>query len=333
MKKIVLVCLLAATSPANAFHINPSNKSNAEASSEGHFLDMISEPVHEGLTRSARVLFWEQCDGMSEIPSYCGSERKAPKTIYDSIIRGNWWADDPNQNLYKARQAVWLGYMVDAEKIAKSGKDTIDQTYKMHYRSHYGDMQFLHAMAFKDGVAAAETKSKIYMWMEFLYRMATGEIVSSTKFSDVKVKGIEHYFNRHQHWEVRWVMQPRYLLAHKNDFSEHALGAMLHLVQDSYSTSHVERVFEPTGKCQNGYINRFFSYSHQSSKKHGKSDTREGYHKTAYPKSSNPVTVGAQLIMFAKSKAGWESEVVPYLDSIVFCLSDSAMESGPGDFI
>lgn len=332
MKKIVFLCLLIIVSTANSFHINPSNRSLVDGSSDDHFLDRISEPVHEALTRKTREEYWRICDADIEVSKYCGSNRTVPSTINDSLIRGNWWADDPNQNLYKARQVVWLGNMINAERRAKSGSHVIDQKYKIHYRSHYGDMQFLHSMAYKDGISALETRDKIYMWLEFLYQIATKQIGPSTKFSEVDIQGLSKYFNRHQHWEIRWVMQPRYLLSRKDDFSEHAIGAMLHLIQDSYSTSHVERVFEPTSRCQYGYISRFYSYSNQNSKKHGESDTWEGYEKTSYPESSNPITVGAHMMAFAKSSADWKTKVLPYLDSTVFCLGDSPLESGPGEF-
>lgn len=332
MKKIVFFCLLISASTAYAFHINPSNRSLVNSSTDDHFLDKISEPVHEALTRNTREAYWNMCDSDVEISKYCGSNRTVPSTINDSLIRGNWWADDPNQNLYKARQAVWLGNMIDAERRGKSDKHVIDQRYKMHYRSHYGDMQFLHSMAYKDGISALETRNKIYMWLEFLYQIATKQIKAKTKFNEVDVRGLNEYFDRHQHWEIRWIMQPRYLLSRKNDFSDHALGAMLHLIQDSYSTSHVERIFESTSSCQYGYINRFYSYSNQDSKKHGESDTWEGYEKTSFPESSNPITVGAQVMAFAKSSANWKTTVLPYLDSTVFCLSESTLESGPGEF-
>ena len=332
MKKVLLICLFLITSIANAFHINPSNRSLVNGSSDNHFLDKISEPVHEALTRNSRELFWNICDSDTKINKYCGDSRKTPSTISDSLIRGNWWADDPNQNLYKARQAVWLGNMFDAERRAKSGRYVIDQKYKMHYRSHYGDMQFLHSMAYKDGVSAEETKRKIYMWLEFLYQMATKQIGANTKFSEVNVKGLEEYFNRHQHWKLKWIMQPRYLLSRKDDFSEHALGVMLHLIQDSYSTSHVERVFESTDSCKNGYINRFYSYNNQKSKKHSASDSWTGYEQNSHPEYSNPISVGAQIMVFAKSTADWKTKILPYLESNVFCLADSPLKSGPGDF-
>lgn len=332
MRIISIALLLLILNSAHAFHINPSNRSIINGSGDKHFLDKISEPVHEALTRKTREEYWKTCEDFEPTEKNCLEKPNHPKTINDSIIRGVWWADDPSQNLYKARPVVWLGNMLDAERRAKSGRYTIDQKYKMHYRSHYGDMQFLHAMAYKDGVDAEETKRKIYMWLEFLYQIATKKLGAENKFEDVDVKGLSDYFGRHQHWKLKWMFQPRYRLKNSDDFNDHALGIMLHLIQDSYSTAHVERVFNESSNCVDGYIKSFYSYSKQSPSKHKVADTWKGYSNTTFSKESNSVTVGAKLMHFVKNNSDWNKEVLPYLDATVFCLADNPEPSGPGHF-
>lgn len=334
MKNVLIILLLLSINDAYAFHINPSNRSITNGPDDKHFLDRISEPVHESLTRETIEEYWNTCGDTNPNESLCLQKPNHPKTINDSIIRGVWWADDPNQNLYKARHAEWLGNMLDAERRAKSGRYTIDQRYKMHYRSHYGDMQFLHAMAYKDGVDTEETRRKIYMWLEFLYQIATKKLGPESEFKGVNIDGFSDYFGRHQknNWKLKWIFQPRYYLSRSDDFSEHALGVMLHLIQDSYSKAHVKRVFKETSQCKNGSIQSFYSYSHQSSSKHGAMDTWEGYTNSEFTKDSNPVSVGAKLIHFVKENSDWKADVLPYLDSTVFCLDENSKPSGPGAF-
>lgn len=334
MKTLYAVACVALTlsTTTYAFHLNPANRSISSTSNDKHFLDKISEPVHEMLTRKAREHYWEACNQEASSTSGCPSTRESPATINDSLIRGVWWSDDPNQDLYKARQSIWLGHMFDAERRAKSGRYKINDQYMMHYRSHYGDMQFLHSMAASDGEDASTTKKNVLMWAEFLYQIATNKIGRETKFSEVAVDGLSKFFGRQSDWQLQWILQPRYRLKRPDDFSEHALGALLHMIQDSFSAAHVKRDFTPTDKCPSGQIIQFLSYTNQNSSKHGAADTRASFETSNLPSNANPIDIGAKIIGFARSNTEWSKEVRPYLDTTIFCLSDEAKTAGPGGF-
>ncbi len=331
-KKILcFVFLIACSSVVKAYNINPLNRGITVKTDGLGFLNMVTEPVHEFITRRAREIYWDRCKKGGLNNAICPQNPKHPSVIHDSLIRGIWWSDDPNQNLYKGLQLVWVGNMQDAARRAKDKKYTIDGKYKMHYRSHYGDMQFMHAMASKDGEQAEDTRLKILMWAEYLYEISIGNLREDTLFKDVPVNGLDNYFKRQADWKLSWLMQPRYLLRHfNNDFADHALGALLHMIQDSFSDSHVERVYTSTEKCSAGFVKRFNSYARQSSYSHGEADTFHAYDTNNFPVHFGPIEVSANLIWLSRNKSDWNLIVRPYLEGTVFCFDGQQVVSGPG---
>ena len=322
-------CLVAATIVAVAcgFHINPRNRT--EAPNGNPLLDRISEPVHERITRQAREAFAERC--RAEQGNDCDRGVNEP-VIQDSLVRGVWWSDDPNQDLYQARQAEWLADLTGAGLRAKRHV-TMDGRYKMVYRSHYGDMQFLHSMASADGESGSVTRDHIHMWGEFLYTVATGKLQRESHFRDVTVVGLGEYFVRQRDWELRKILQPRFFLRdNPHDFEDHALGALLHMVEDSYSAAHVERDYTATQACPVGRVVSFHSYTNQNSGKHGRADTMAAFENTKYPTGAGPVEVSAQIIWFARTGADWKTEVQPWLDQNVYCFDGELRAADAGEF-
>ncbi|MFQ2470377.1 hypothetical protein ACK312_19025 [Aeromonas caviae] len=335
IKKLVIIILVALLSPtASAFHLNPANRKSENRDHKNKFFDLISENVHEQITNKGREIFLRECES-SENKKGCAYERKLMngRVIQDSLLRGVWWNDDPNQDLYKAKQVIWFGHMKDAERRAKKGV-RIDAAYMMQYRSHYGDLQFLHSMASMDGKKASDTKEDILMWAEFSYKLSIGEISSGDKFSEVNIDRIHKYFGgRHAEWKINWIFQPKYLLVDTpNDFQEHALGTLIHMVEDSYSEAHVARSYVSTEKCRSGRILSFHSYTKQNPSLHSKADTLAGYNSVKNASESSPELAVAKLISFSHSKASWEREVRPYLDGIVYCFDGDPEGSGPGNY-
>ena len=335
MKKTALVLYLAlvAIGNANAFHINPINRDTAASPDNKKFLDHISEPVHERITRQAREIYQESCLKESLADAKCDSTQSHNRTIQDSLIRGVWWNDDPNQDLYKGRQSIWLTHMLDAERRARNAKYKIDDKYMMQYRSHYGDLQFLHSMASSDGEQADVTKKNIYMWGKLAYLVAIGNINENAKFREIAIDDLSNYFKRQSDWPIKWILQPRYHLEDTpNDFAEHALGTLLHMIEDSYSAAHVERDYTSSEQCPSGRIKSFHSYIHQNSTEHSKADTWQGYTETKYPEGAGPVDVAAKIIWFARHGSDWENEVMPYLEKTVYCFEGNPDPAGPGKY-
>lgn len=329
MSKIYTLVLLFIFLSGNAygFKINPMNR--YIVTPPGSVADQFSEPVHERITRLARDRFVNRC--LQETPNEpaCKLNSNPRSVIQDSLIRGIWWNDDPDQDIYKISALTWLGHMWDAKRRANSGKYVIDDKYMMQYRSHYGDLQFIHSMASTDGESATKTKEKIFMWAEFAYRMAIGELKPATKLKQVKVAHLSDFFARQIDWKLRYIMEPKYRLKDTpNDFADHALGSFLHMVQDSYSAAHVERNHSSSAKCPNGSIRRFMAYTHQSAAKHGEADTWSAYRSSRY--TQLPIDVSAQLIWFARRHSDWDRDVAPYLDRVVYCFDEKPKPAGPG---
>lgn len=52
-------------------------------------------------------------------------------------------------------------------------------------RFHFGDLQFLHAVASRDGETAGQTQQSVMMWEEFTWKVAIGTYVLDTKLQHV----------------------------------------------------------------------------------------------------------------------------------------------------
>jgi len=296
----------------------------------GHCEGSAPCPVHEIITRQARQQYLQACAATDRAEA-CRHEFLPQRVIQDSLVRGVWWNDDPNQTLYKAWAPRWLAYMHDAHRRA-SNSTKIDDSYMMQYRSHYGDMQFLHSMASANQETASDTRQRILMWGEFAYRVSLGEFSQKTRFQDVPVAGLDHYFGgRHANWEIRWILQPRYLLRDSpRDFEEHALGSLLHMVQDSYSAAHVERRLSPSEACPAGSIVGFNSYTDQNPSRHGQADVWKSFASVHYGSGVlGPVEASARLIEFSRRKADWK-EVKDFLQDQVYCFDATPRDADDG---
>lgn len=342
---IAIVPLLIFTHKSIAFTLNPLENKYKNNDKNFALLDSISSPVHEEITKQA-LLCAKKADldlilvvGKCSPNDYKSLDSDNAGYLYNPIIRGVWWNDDPNQLLYGASYGKWLAWMRDGAKIAKTKKNylgknrTITKDYYMQYRSHYGDLQFLHAMANDDGIAASITVEGILTWAEFAYAVAIGNISPNTTLSEVTTKNFQNYFNHRGGWSVHYLFAPKWTLGSES-INEVALGTLLHMIQDSYSEAHVERVYEKTDKCSNGRIVQFHSYVKQDHKKHGNADKRSAWLKSSMlTELQNPVRSSAMIIGFVRQKADWDKVVLPYLKEDVFCTDKDAEKSTPGNYL
>lgn len=213
-----------------------------------------------------------------------------------NVIRGVRWNDDPlNQLGHGIFNGIDFGL-----NFAHSCKNSnrIDSKYDLLYRTHCGDMQFLHAMASNKNEKAQETLDKIMMWLEFTYKVATGEVSHNYYFRSVPLKLEEKssiLFNNlildNNKRRLKWQAEYMFTLScnrliklrckkEKNYeakmIRDIALGSALHLIQDSYSNSHVLRETPYEEKksiiTNRGEIIGFYLYSQQDHKKHSLAD-------------------------------------------------------------
>ncbi len=313
------------------------------------YIARFTQPVHEeGIQR---IYGCEGDDGA------CQALEKPSRFAPEAVIYGARWNDNPPFLMERSgmRDCVgktiklpnyskcWAVLFRDAAKCSSKGEFFDAKSgHVLLYRLHFGDMQFLHSMASKDGEPAGDTKSKIMMWAEFTYRLAKGELDRGIELRKTGIKGMETLF-----YNRGWTSQQLFTRGDATfrgpqDFRDFAFGSLLHLVEDSFALSHTERD-EPSGeKCsvvpsqdKPGKILKFLSYTNQDHNKHSEQDNQDAlkYHLVILPSDKmqpNVVAIGRTLKGYYEQKRPWE-EVKRYLDECVFDLEDPTAEAGPGE--
>jgi hypothetical protein len=299
----------------------------------------FTHPVHEEITQ---LIF-----GCDTSPDACADPEIefAPPTV----VAGVRWNDDPpfrlattaiqecktDQTIRVVTQPVcWYNLFRHAEKRARiTYFDGKSKRWNTMYRSHFGDLQFLHSMASRDGERAGVTRDRVMMWAEFAWSVAIGTEKGNTLLKDVKVNGFADFFP-HSGQDVLdlYTLGNRAL---RRGLGDVAFGSLLHVVQDSFAFGHAERAKPfPGAMCpetslpQPGVIRTFRSYSNQDHKKHGAHDAREAF-RNAVQTSPNAIDVGKVLLAMYDEKKPWSS-VEPYL-RCVFAVQDENIEASPGD--
>jgi hypothetical protein len=200
-------------------------------------------------------------------------------------------------------------------------------------RIHYGDLQFVHAMASSDGESPEVTRKNVLMWAEFTWKVATGDYVLGTRLVNT-VPGMEKIFSS------GWSVQQLFTLGdptYRRQIKDVAFGSLLHLVSDSFALGHTQRV-ESTGDiCKDmpddfyepGRIKNFHSYGNQDHSKHRKADSQDALDMHLATVGPNIVEIGQKLLDLYKRGKKWE-EVKPYMECI-FSLDKDVTLSVPGD--
>lgn len=160
-------------------------------------------------------------------------------------------------------------------------------------RGHFGDLQFLHAMA-PEGQEASDTYAGIQMWMEFAYRASRDEFDLRSDAYAAPVKGMQDHFLRGSR-KVGDLLNYRFK---KSQARGVALGQMLHIAQDSFAGCHAER-------DKDGRIIRFLSYGKQSSSEHSKYDGDPSKVQAALAGPLNPVGFAKELLALRVNDKPW----------------------------
>jgi hypothetical protein len=308
-------------------------------------IDKIGESVHEEITN--RIL---GCEGDADV---CGAPDYEPRNAY--VLAGVRWNDDPPFRFEAGHgnfggcepgstirlvtfPRCWGNVFKDGEKRAAKGEDINADSAPLLVRSHFGDLQFLHAMANHDRESPADVQARILAWAEFTWRTALGEYPFSTLVKDVPIAGLSEFFKT-----KGWSIQDLFALGNPHvrkpdQMTELAFGSLLHVVEDSFAEGHVERAM-PDGraKCADtaasypmpGKIKEFHSYVNQSSHKHGESDTRKAFSAQWSGARPNVIDAGRTLNDYFVRRAPW-SEVQPYVHCI-FALENDARPASAGE--
>lgn len=204
----------------------------------------FGEPVHENITLAALL-------AANVIPAEIDSN-----VTYDSVIgglsinvgkpdvweflRGVIWNDDPACALFNDQADNNGSFGFGADWGLQYG-EALGPGNIIH-RSHYGDLQFLHAMGAHVGEDPAVTKGKLMRWLETMYRLSVGDEVSA---GDAINKRLGEFFD--DNTTPRGSETLRSLImgttpSYRNvKIDRRALGICMHIIQDSYALGHTRR--------------------------------------------------------------------------------------------
>ena len=261
----------------------------AEADTAAVFGRLFQSSVHEEITHAAY--------GCTDSPSDCdnavaaGTGEGAPR----SVIQGVQWNDNPPfklqsgwpllgpacfKNLIQLPNAFpecWGAiFGVGAQSSALARRTTVAYGPRslILLRSHFGDLQFLHAMAARDGEPAHETRDNILAWASFAWQVGRGDITPDTVLSSPRAGTAARLFPG-AGMDVTSLFTLGSEPHSARRVQDMAFGSLLHVVEDSFSAAHVEREppVEVDGGWAPGCIDEFHSYGHQDHNAHANADT------------------------------------------------------------
>lgn len=308
-------------------------------------IEKFGEAVHEEITN--RIL---DCNGDAGV---CSNPRWDPALAY--ILAGVRWNDDPpfefssNQGRYQGCRSgnvirlttypeCWVRVFNDGKSMAARNELINRNTAPILLRSHFGDLQFFHSMASEDKEPAAETQRKILMWAEVTWNIATRKIGPGDIVAQINNPIAQEVFVGHG-WSVQdlfaqgnpHIRRPKYL-------ADVAFGSLLHMVQDSFSSAHVQRQKPVANKvCSDmseqikapGKIVEFHSYRNQDPDEHKSDDLRIAFADHWASTSPSVIDVGRKLVEYYEKQSDWEI-VRPYV-SCIFDLATTTTSASAGD--
>lgn len=371
---LLTLALLATVPISEAFQIAPlghpsESRQTRESPSRivqiaGRVGVLVKGPVHEEITQLGFGCPIDLVD--FEADHYCAKSDEGSAPSF--VIYGVRWNDLPpfrltegqgskckklgilNQPACKTEQTIrlstqpdcWYCIFRDAAERAKRSKITGCQkgpgyeVGNLMTRSHFGDLQFLHAMANEDDIPPEETRRKILDWLEFAWRVFTKDIKHTARLNEIAIPTIQEHFSC-----TDWTVADLYILG-RTDFllpkiDLLAFGSVLHTVQDSFASGHVEREIPSLSEfCPGapniphpGRIVEFHSYGSQDGHKHDEEDARDALVRAGAGRWPEAVEATRRLAEYYNDNLSWEG-ARPYLECL-FDLSSGGRRSSPGN--
>ncbi|MDB5744674.1 MAG: hypothetical protein JWR68_2989 [Polaromonas sp.] len=315
-------------------------------------LPMIKNPVHEAITLAAL--------GCTSSPS---NEKDCVQldAIQTNrvVLYGVRWPDDPPFALDRssppnisgcnpsvtmrstAQPKCWLGLFTDAGTKAKAtlkkkpGYPAFGPGHYLLYRSHYGDLQFFHSMANFDGERAGDTQARMRMWAQFLWGVAIKQVATDIYIRDLGFEQISPYFSGDITLTNLFATG---IVEVRKDLDKVALGVLLHMLQDSFSQAHTDRLPETGARCspfsrfsKPGKISQFYSYARQAGSSHDHEDTFDSLGIQTLQTSPTVIDVSRDVITLWNEKASWE-EASKLIDCVID-VQNAETPAGPGRFV
>jgi hypothetical protein len=332
--------LLAVPLLAPAYEINPNshqagNVKRSLKTEYRQYLARLTKPTHEELTRLAL-----QCAESSEKLDWCDVEPLTPSNTtrrfsLEAATHGTRWNDDPNNFFRVNNEFIWF-YWLKAAAV----KNPITDENPLEYRSHYGDLQFLHGMG-SSATSPFNTRDNVLEWSRFAYDVAAGKIPPDATLRELAPRyAFARFFTQTSkgQWTVRKLFtnvgdvlcKPTCaadIAASDEEVAALAIGALLHTVQDSLSDSHVDRVSED-GKSR---VAAWLDYKQQDSHCHGKADKNVGWLEKKEYKTKPAIEWGAWIARNAMMQVRWE-DIQANLTDRMFTLAKDYRASDAGKF-
>lgn len=331
--------VLAVAMPAAAYEINPNshqpdNVKRSLKTEYRQYLARLTKPTHEELTRLAL-----QCAESPEKLAWCDVEPLAPnitrRFALEAALHGTRWNDDPNNFFRVNNEFTWFFWLK-----AAALKSAITDQNPLEYRSHYGDLQFLHGMGSRHA-SPLNTRDNVLAWSRFAYDVAAGQIRADATMQELAPQyAFARFFTQTSkgRWTVRKLFtnvgdvlcQPNCaadLAASDDEVAALAMGALLHTIQDSLSDSHVERISE-NGKSR---VAAWLDYKQQDSACHGKADKDTGWLEKKEYKTKPAIEWGAWVARNAMMQVRWE-DIQADLTDRMFTLSQGYRSSDAGKY-
>lgn len=267
-----------------------------------------------------------------------------------NLIGGTRWPDDPLRNLSKLKSTPkWGQVFMSCENLifpyAGSWSNRLCQ-------SHFGNLQIWHAMkparpwciSGQSNFGCDKTTddlsvlNEILLWADFLAGIGAGDISLDKPLNEYGGEWFDSTGDKiySDSMQIRDLFRTNcsgksnavqitfcdLLDIGDDEIRSIAIGALLHLVQDSYSRSHVYRdgvdAVCPAAMVSCGKPISFYDYAHQSSTVHKKSDQWPDWSKNCASSEGvvDPISAGATIIYWANK--GKREEITKFLKSSVF---------------
>ncbi|KAI0154840.1 hypothetical protein GGR57DRAFT_511814 [Xylariaceae sp. FL1272] len=304
-------------------------------------------PIHESIVIAALIR------SKVYVPRATNYNNLNPKQW--EYARGLVWNDDPTCLLFEDE--------VDSNNTLSSGA-TWAAIFKagnakhMIQRSHFGNLQFLHAMASEIGENPYVTRKALIDWMGVMYKLACGNQGVSDQ-QKLRQHLPKHFDDNttptgdHTLYELLLATTQKY---RRIDVQKRALGSCLHTIADSYAIGHTQRrllnrddyqgrddkrfyKFRPGMYGRWGPVVTFHSYKDQSDH-HAHYDGLPEGQGLPVPQvldsfndiigARDAINACTRLIDFWAEKKDWDGGVRQFLETDVFALDKEARDSDNG---